>query len=149
MHPTVRSWLKKSMAELDEIYCSALSGEIPRGDTEGTAILAGSLLSQSVAAISRMWLWQGKVFDIFCPCGPSGILYNKITPLSLTYIIAKVYHGISWLDGRETIVLDYSRTSFVAQKIRDEIREIEPGVYLGKVWWGRKPIFNFALECTG
>ncbi len=96
MHPTVRSWLKKSMAELDEIYCSALSGEIPRGDTEGTAILAGSLLSQSVAAISRMWLWQGKVFDIFCPCGPSGILYNKITPLSLTYIIAKVYRGISW-----------------------------------------------------
>lgn len=145
MNPTVRSWLKKSRQELDEIYCNALPGEIPTGDTEGTAIMAGSLLSQSVAAMSRMWLWQGKVFDIFCPSGQKGILYNKITPLSLTYIVAKVYRGISWDDGKETIVLDYSRTSFVAQKIRDEIREVEPGVYLGKVWWGSKPVFYFAL----
>ena len=49
------------------------------------------------------------------------------------------------MDGEETIVIDYSKTSFVARKIRDEIREIEPGVYLGKVWWSRTRILDFAL----
>jgi hypothetical protein len=70
---------------------------------------------------------------------------NKISPFSLTFIVAKVYRDASWMDGAETIVIDYSKTSFVARKIRDEIREIEPGVYLGKVWWGRTRILDFAL----
>ena len=64
----------------------------------------------------------------------------------LTFIVAEVYRGESWMDGNETIVIDYSKTSFLAQKIRDEIREIEPGVYLGKVWWGKTRILDFALE---
>ena len=34
----------------------------------------------------------------------------------------------------------------VAQWIRDEIREISPGVYLGKVYWGRQRLIDFALE---
>jgi hypothetical protein len=59
--------------------------------------------------------------------------------------VAKVYKDESWMDGRETIVIDYSKTSFVANKIRDEIREVEPGIYLGKVWWGKTRILDFAL----
>ena len=50
-----------------------------------------------------------------------------------------------WLDGQPTIVIDYSRTSFFCKKVRDEIREIEPNVYLGKVWWGKKRVLDFAL----
>ena len=61
-------------------------------------------------------------------------------------IVAKVYRDASWMDGKETIVIDYSRTSFFAKKIRDEIREVEPGVYLGKVWWGKTRILDFALS---
>ncbi len=71
---------------------------------------------------------------------------NKILPLALNAIIAKVYKGESWLDGKECIVLDYSDTSLVAQWIRDEIREISPGLYLGKVYWGGKRLIDFALE---
>lgn len=145
MHNSVKSWLKKSREELDEIYRNASPGEIPSGDTRGTAILTGSLLSRTVAAFARLFAWQGKVFDLFCPDGDAGILVNKITPFSLTFIVAKVYRGSSWLDGRETIIIDYSSTSFFAKVIRDEIREIEPGVYLGKVWWGKTRILDFAL----
>jgi hypothetical protein len=90
-------------------------------------------------------VWQGKVFDLFCPGGHAGLLVNKITPFGLTFIVAKVYRDKSWLDGKDTIVIDYSKTSFVAKVIRDEIREIEPGVYLGKVWWGKTRILDFAL----
>ncbi len=145
MHGTVQSWLEKSREELDAIYRNADAGTIPEGDTRGTAIMAGSPLSKFVAVLAGLFAWQGKVFDLFSSDRQAGILVNKITPFSLTFIVAKVYRDKSWLDGRATIVIDYSKTSFVARVIRDEIREIEPGVYLGKVWWGKKRILDFAL----
>jgi len=145
MQRSVKTWLNKSREELDETYRNASPGKLPSGDTRGTAILTGSLFSRMVAAFARLFAWQGKVFDLFCPDGDAGILVNKITPFSLTFIVAKVYRDSSWLDGKETIVIDYSSTSFFAKVIRDEIREIEPGVYLGKVWWGKKRILDFAL----
>lgn len=145
MHSTVYTWLDLSREELDEIYRNAEPGEIPRGDTRGTAILAGSLFSKLVAAFARLFAWQGKVFDIFSSDGQAGVLVNKIAPFGLTFIVAKVYRDKSWLDGKNTIVIDYSTTSFFAKVIRDEIREVEPGVYLGKVWWGKMRILDFAL----
>lgn len=145
MHSTVQSWLSKSRAELDDIYRNAAAGEIPAGDTQGTAILAGSKYSQTAAKLARVLAWQGKVFDLFSADRQSGILVNKVTPFGLKCIVAKVYRDTSWLDGKETIVIDYSKTSLLAKVIRDEIREIEPGVYLGKVWWRRKRVLDFAL----
>ena len=142
---TVARWLKMDREELDAVYRSVTAGTIPEGDTHGTAIVAGSFFARWYARFARLFAWQGKVFDLFAADGQSGILINKVTPLSLTFIVAKVYRGASWLDGRETIVIDYSRTSFFARRIRDEIREVEPGVYLGKVWWGRTRILDFAL----
>jgi hypothetical protein len=73
---------------------------------------------------------------------PSG----RITSFGLNAIIAKVYKGPSWLDSKECIVLDYSETSLVAGWIRDEIRQIGPGLYLGKVYGGRKRLIDFALK---
>ncbi len=145
MNDTVKTWLSKSREELDDIYRSAKPGEIPSGDTQGTAILAGSLFAKCVAFFAGLYAWQGKVFDLFCQGGKAGVLVNKITPFSLSFIVAKVYRDKSWLDGKDTIVIDYSKTSFFAKAIRDEIREIEPGVYLGKVWWGKRRILDFAL----
>lgn len=145
MNETVNRWLSKTREELDDIYRQAKPGQIPTGDTQGTAILAGSIFAKCVAFLAALFAWQGKVFDLFCPGGDAGLLVNKITPFSLTFIVAKVYRDSSWLDQKETIVIDYSRTSFFAKKIRDEIREVEPGVYLGKVWWGQKRVLDFAL----
>jgi len=145
MNSTVKTWLGKTREELDEIYNNAEPGTIPTGDTQGTAILAGSILSKPVAMLARLLAWQGKVFDLFCPAGDAGVLVNKITPFGLKLIVAKVYRDTSWMDGKDTIVIDYSKTSLLAKAIRDEIREIEPGVYLGKVWWGKNRILDFAL----
>lgn len=145
MNATVQSWLNKSREELDEIYRNSAAGAIPDGDTQGTAILPGSIFTRFVAKASRLVAWHGKVFDLFSSDRQSGILLNKISPFGLRFIVAKVYRGPSWLDGKETIVIDYSRTSFLAKAIRDEIREVEPGVYLGKVWWGKKRVLDFAL----
>lgn len=145
MNATIQQWLGKSRQELDEIYRNAGPGAMPEGDTRGTAILAGSPVARMVAALAGLLAWQGKVFDRFAPECQAGVLVNKITPFSLTFIVAKVYRGDSWMDGKPTIVIDYSKTSFFARLIRDEIREVEPGVYLGKVWWRKRRVLDFAL----
>ncbi len=145
MDDRIKKWLQMSREELDEIYKNASAGKLPNGDTRGTAILAGSFFSKSVAAFARLFAWQGKVFDIFAPSADAGVLVNKITYFSLTFIVAKVYRDASWMDGKDTIVIDYSTTSFFAKKVRDEIREVEPGLYLGKVWWGKTRVLDFAL----
>ena len=63
-------------------------------------------------------------------------------------IVARVYYTPSWIDGKECIVLDYSKTSLFARKIRDEIRLIDSAnrLYLGKVWWGKTRLVDFALR---
>jgi hypothetical protein len=131
-----------SQAELDTLFSSVPAGPIPDGEAEGTAIIApGTTFSPTIAKFISTFAWQGKVFD-----SKAGVLRNKILPFGLNAIIAKIYKAHSWLDGKECIVLDYSDTSLVAHWIRDEIREISTGVYLGKVYWSDKRLIDFALE---
>lgn len=144
-NPAIKQWLQLTREELDDVYRRSEPGPLPSGDTRGTAIVAGSLLAKLYAMFARLFAWQGKVFDLFAADCEKGLLVNKITPFSLTFIVAKVYKDASWMDGKETIVIDYSTTSFFAKKIRDEIRMVEPGVYLGKVWFGKTRILDFAL----
>ncbi|WP_020405583.1 hypothetical protein [Hahella ganghwensis] len=146
MNETLQRWLTLSREELDEIYKKARPGNIPQGDTQGTAILAGGPFPRLFARIARILAWQGKVFDLFKPNFDSGVLVNKVSPAGINLIAAKVYRDPSWMDGKDTIVIDYSKTSLFARQIRDEIREVEPGLYLGKVWWGNRRILDFALE---
>jgi hypothetical protein len=146
MNPTVRKWLSMSREELDGIYSGCQRpGTLPTAEMRGTAIVAGSPFSKTIALLARLFAWQGKVFDIFAMDDTAGVLINKITFFSLTFVVAKVYRDASWLDGKPTIVIDYSKTSFFCKKVRDEIREIEPNVYLGKVWWGKTRVLDFAL----
>ena len=145
MNATVARFVDMTREQLDEIFKNAEAGAVPTGEMRGTAIVAGTLFSRLYARLARLFAWQGKVFDIYAP-PDSGVLINKVTAFSLTFIVAKVYRGPSWMDGKEAIIIDYSKTSFFAKKIRDEIREVEPGVYLGKVWFGKQRILDFALE---
>ncbi len=142
MAVTVPDMLKMTQAQLDELFTQRAAGDIPKGEAKGTAIVApGTTYTQDVANFINHFAWQGKVFD------PSkGVLRNRILPFGLNAIIAKVYKGASWLDDKECIVLDYSETSLIAHWIRDEICEVAPHVYLGKVYWGKKRLIDFALE---
>lgn len=134
--------LTMSQAELDDLFTKSQVGPIPDGEAEGTAIVApGTSYSTEIAAFINHFAWQGKSFD-----AKRGVLRNRILPFGLNAILAKVYKAPSWLDGNECIVLDYSETSLVARWIRDEIREIGPGLYLGKVYWDKKRLIDFALK---
>jgi hypothetical protein len=134
--------LAMSQAQLDELFTNSPPGDIPDGEGTGTAIVAPSTTyTQEIAQFISHFAWQGKVFD-----AQKGVLKNKILPFGLNAIIARVYKAPSWLDGKECIVLDYSETSLIAHWIRDEIRQIGPNVYLGKVYWNKKRLIDFALQ---
>jgi len=142
MEMTVTDLLKMSQAQLDELFINSPPGDIPDGEGKGTAIIApGTTYSDEVAEFISHFAWQGKTFD-----AAKGVLRNRILPFGLNAIIAKVYKAPSWLDGKECIVLDYSETSLLAHWIRDEIRQVASGLYLGKVYWGKKRLIDFAVE---
>lgn len=139
---TVPDLLKKSQKELDDLFRAAKPGPIPDGEAKGTAIIApGTVFSHEIAEMVSHFAWQGKIFD-----SKHGFLRNHILAFGLKAIVAKVYLGPSWLDKKECIVIDYSETSLLASRVRDEIRLIAPRLYLGKVYWGKKRLIDFALE---
>ena len=138
----VNTLLQMSQEQLDDLFKASPPGDIPNGEAEGTAIIApGTKYSEPIARVVNHFAWQGKVFD-----AEKGFLKNRILLFGIEAIVAKVYKGPSWLDGKECIVLDYSDTSIVAHRIRDEIRLIGPGLYLGKVYWGRDRLIDFCLQ---
>lgn len=137
-----RGFTRMQRDELDQRFRSGAPGPIPAGTSRGTAIIfPGSWLTRALAALARTLFWKGKVFS-----PKTGDLKNRLGPFGIRGIRAKVYQDQSWFDKRPAIILDYSKTSFLAQKIRDEIRQVAPGVYLGQVFWGKRRIALFSLE---
>jgi hypothetical protein len=138
----VKQLLSMSQAQLDDLFASSPAGDIPSGEADGTAIIApGTQYTADIAKAINLFGWQGKVFD-----AQGKTLKNRILISGIEAIVAEVYKAPSWVDGKECIVLDYSKTSVVAQRIRDEIRQIAPGTYLGVVFWGKKRLIDFALH---
>jgi hypothetical protein len=144
---TADELLEMPAVQLDALFQDRPAGDIPRGDSRGTIVaLPGTRLARPLSRVLGLLFWQGKVFS-----PETQDLKNKILPFGLHAVRAETYTADSWLDGRPCVVLDYSRSSKVAGWIRDEIREISPGVYLGIVWGvgrvfrGRKLVLRFAL----
>jgi hypothetical protein len=142
MQYTATELLSMSQQELDDLFSSSPAGEIPNGQAEGTAIIAsGTRFNAEIASLINIFAWQGKTFD-----AAHGVLTNRILAFGLNAIVAEVYKSASWFDNKECIVLDYSKTSLVAKHIRDEIREIDSGTYLGLVYWDKTRTIHFSLQ---
>jgi hypothetical protein len=131
-----------SQAQLDDLFRRGRVGEVPDGDAIGTAIVApGTEITGPTMILARWLAWQGKVFN-----RAQGDLVNKIGPIGLRLIRARVYTAPSWFDGQPAIILDYSKTSLLAHRVRDEIREVDAGMYLGIVFYGPAKTINFVLQ---
>lgn len=128
--------------QLDQLFRSSPPGPIPAGKSRGSAILfPGSPIDGLVRGLVRAFVWKGKVFS-----AETGDLRNRIGPLGTLLIRARVYQDKSWFANGPAIVLDYSTTSLVARTVRDEIRQVGPGVYLGQIYLGKRRIGLFMLE---
>jgi len=139
---TASQLLAMSEQDLDKLFSSSPAGDIPNGEAKGTAIIApGTTFSSEIASLINIFVWQGKTFD-----AAHGTLRNRILSFGLDAIVAEVYKSASLFDNKECIVLDYSKTSIVAEHVRDEIRQIGPGTYLGLVYWNTTKTIHFSLQ---
>ncbi len=141
-HHGTAQFLGLRLAELDTLFARAEAGSVPDGEYRGTLILPlDSVLLRGLAASAGRLAWRGKVFD----AGARRVT-NRLLPFGIRAITAEVRRGASRLDGHECIILDYSRTSLVARGVRDELRLLRPGLYLGRAYWHGLRIADFALE---
>jgi hypothetical protein len=139
---TVDELSKMTPAEVDAAFRSGEVAQIPEGEARGTAIFRpGTSIQLRLEPVVRELFWQGKLFN-----ARTKTLKNRILPLGIAAISADVYRQGSWFDGEPCIVLDYSKRSLLARYIRDEIRRVAPGTYLGLVYWGRTRLMYFTLE---
>jgi hypothetical protein len=141
---TPRALVDSRRSRLAGRFRAGTVGAVPAGRGRGTVLLGtGGVLARWAAATSYALLWRGKVID-----ARAGRLKNLLTPLAVPAVAAAVYQAASWCDGEPCIVLDYSKTSLIARKVRDEIREVSPGLFLGVVFLGRRHVLDFALDFT-
>lgn len=121
--------VRMSRPELESLYRQAQAGPVPAGFVRGRAIFKpGSRLTVPASRVTRV-LWQGKVFQ------GDGMMVNRV--FGLRAVHARVYPGTSWLDGQPAIILDYCGTSRLFPNVRDEVREVCPGLYVGLTYLRR------------
>ena len=102
---------------------------------------ASTPFTPEIATFINLLAWQGRIFD-----AEKMALVNKITVFGLDAILAYIVREPSYIDGKECIVLDYSKTSCVAHWVSVEIHLISPGLYLGRGFWnGKSLIFCYAV----
>jgi hypothetical protein len=139
---TLADLARLSWPELEGLYRQAEPGSVPAGYVRGRALYDRSApLAGARSALTRV-LWHGKHFR------PDGTLINQWA--GVKGVKARVLCGPSWLDGKPSTVMDYRGTSRVWADVRDEIREVAPGLWLGVMFRQRCPCpkleMFFALE---
>jgi hypothetical protein len=151
-------------AELDELF---LTGSVPRGldgPTDGILIATTTnvVLDPAVRVLTSMWMpWQGKRFDAQTGTGDNRMTTSSSVAAKLLwplYRMTDAQEGKLAFDfktyeddgkddpGLRVLVIDYAGVEdnprLVIRSIRDELVEIVPGAYLGKVLF-RTPRGNF------
>jgi hypothetical protein len=126
---TMQELVRMSQADLTALYLASPPSTAPGGFAPGRAIKnPGSRRTERNSRLTGL-LWKGKVFR------EDGTMVNRLAG-GLTAIPAEVYSGESLLDGRPSLILDYSRSKLWPD-VRDEIREVSPGLYLGVMYRGK------------
>ncbi len=128
---------RRNVCELEQIYRQAKCGNIPVGFARGRIVLCPNEPFAAAKSRTAELLWQGKHF-----CA-DGSLINQW--LGVRAIRAKVDYGPSWIDGGNSIIMDYQGTSRVWNDVRDEMREVAPGLYLGAMYRRGYPQPKFKL----
>jgi hypothetical protein len=114
-----------SWPELDALYRVSTPGRPPAGALAGRAIYCPDQAFAKLRSKAAQAIWLGKDFD-----SDSTMLINRWR--FGRAVKAEVYPAESFLDGQPALVMDYRRTSPVIwHNVRDELREVAPGLYLG------------------
>jgi hypothetical protein len=138
--PTMHDLVRADKATLDSLFAAGTVGPVPTGYLHGRAIVSpGSRRTVPESRLLRP-LWQGKVFH------DDGTGKNHVFGVSAVPV--KIYEGQSWRDGGPAIIVDYGESWRVFRGVRDEIREVSPGLYLGLTYKGKEPDAEPAMMFT-
>ncbi|MFO0948324.1 MAG: hypothetical protein U1D30_20780 [Planctomycetota bacterium] len=121
-----------SECELEALYRQGKAETIPCGFLRGKVLYGCSKWSGVKGTVSGA-AWKGKHFH-----AEDGLMVNQW--LGLKAVKASVFLGESWMDGGPAIITDYQGMSPVIwRNVRDEIREVSPGLYLGVMYVRKCP----------
>ena len=134
----VSSLVEMSAPELDALYRQGTAVGLPAGRVRGTALLAPGTRRNGLMAAGTRLIWQGKIID-----SANAIATNRF--FGIPVVRGQLSEGPSWLDGAPALILDYSRTSRVYARNRDEIRQVAPGLYLGLMYARATPRPNLKM----
>lgn len=137
---TMGELVRMSQADLTALYLAAPPAPMPSGFLPGRAIKNPGSRRTALNSRATRLVWQGKIFR------DDGTMVNRFFGVGMA-IPAEVYVGESLLDGRPSLILDYSK-SRAWPTVRDEVREVSPGLYLGIMYKGgamMNPPMFFAL----
>jgi hypothetical protein len=130
---TAGALLRLTRAELDQKCRGVQTTRLPSGFARGTLVVYPSRwYSPVLAAIARLF-WQGKRFD-----PERRIIVNQWFGLGIGR--GEISLAPGWFDGKQSVVIEYNdggSTMFAG--VRDELKEIEPDLFLGHMYLRRQP----------
>jgi hypothetical protein len=121
---------------LGELYRKAKFPGKVEGDCRGRMLATNpnshmSGLWKALEGIAgESWFpWQGKSFE-------DGAGINRITPLQFKLFKFETREEPSLEDGKPALLLDYDQPGnpFIIKRVRDEVRQIAPGLLLGQMY---------------
>jgi hypothetical protein len=123
---TLRALKKLTLCELDRLFDPAPAGQIPVGYTRGQVLVMVDAKLPKLQACFASTIWRGKTFDA------DGSYINQWPGFEALRGQAEL--GVSWHDGKPCLVLGYPDGTPLFGNLRDELREIAPGLYLARLY---------------
>lgn len=119
-------------SQLDALFSFGTVSSIPTGRLRGLPLVNPGSRGAIAASQGGRVAWSGKRIDA-----------NGLGAINFFFGVPSVRANTriepSLRDGRPAIILDYSQSSWLYRNVRDEIREISPGIFLGYVDDTRTP----------
>jgi hypothetical protein len=122
-----RDLSRMCQGQLDALFTGGSVGCMPVGDGRGRALLVVDARHPRFRAALVDTVWKGKSFT------PDGRMINRWAG-GVRAVEAPVRVEPSRLDGKPCIVIDYPPDAAVFGGTWDELREISPGVFLGRAY---------------
>lgn len=109
---------------LDTTFAQAEVGAAPVGRYRGTVLTADGLFPRVKARLQGA-MWKGKTFH------GDGTFTNRWLG-GIQAGTASTTEEPSWLDGQPALVVHYPPNALVFGRTRDELRQVSPGVWIGR-----------------
>ncbi len=122
---TPRELARLDRDQLDATFAAGTASQSPVGVGRGRILLLDGRMPH-VRAWFQGLAWKGKVFS------PDGTFVNQWA--GFRAIASRVEVGPSWCDGRPCLVLEYPPGTPIFGNARDELREVAPGLWLGRFY---------------